>query len=68
MNGQYGIIIDGKIFEAIPKGSYHCHDCDLYDYCEANPSDMGEICTSLNRLMSKRIFFRKYETDKLNEK
>ncbi|MCM1067160.1 MAG: hypothetical protein NC418_06280 [Muribaculaceae bacterium] len=31
-----GIIIDSKVYEAVPRGSRHCFDCDLREKCEAS--------------------------------
>lgn len=38
-----GIIISGKVYESIPKGSRHCTDCDLYDRCVGKELNLCEI-------------------------
>ncbi len=60
------IIFDGKTYEAIPAGSYHCSDCDLYEQCREDPYDIGQICLAKIPFLQKPIIFKL--TDKLNEK
>ena len=63
-----GIIIDGKVYEAIPKGSYHCSDCSLFEQCKKDPANYGRLCIS-NILEDNVIFrFSQSLTDKINEK
>ena len=38
MNKFNGIILNGKVYEATPRGSYHCSDCDPFDQCKENPA------------------------------
>lgn len=28
------LIAGGKVFKAVPRGSYHCSDCDLFEHCK----------------------------------
>lgn len=56
MNGLNGIIIDGKVYVAVPRGSYHCNDCALYEWCKIEPIEYGAICHVLGE--GKRVLLR----------
>lgn len=62
-----GIIIEGKVYEAVPKGSYHCSDCDLREQCDC---ELDEACLNLGFHLDTNIVFRYSQplTDKINEK
>ena len=55
-----GIILNDKIYEAIPRGSYHCSDCDLFDQCKENPVGYSALC--LPSLHHHRVIFRHSQT------
>ena len=61
------IVIDGRVYEAVPKGSRHCSDCDLYDKCDVCFFD---FCANFTNDMTMRYIFRYSQplTDKINEK
>lgn len=65
-----GIIIDGKVYEAVPKGSYHCSDCDLYKQCKRYSHVLTDACTNLMFVFEENIIFRYSQplTDKINER
>lgn len=60
------IVLDGKVYEAVRRGSYHCSECDLYQECKKAPADYGRLC--LASILSERVIFRYSQsiTDKLN--
>lgn len=60
-----GIIIDGKVYEAVSNGSRHCSDCDCYKECSNEPLKYAGICMGFNS-QNKVIFrFSKELTDKI---
>lgn len=61
-----GIILDGKVYEAIKRGSRHCSDCDLFSYCNRYTSI---TCSNLTKDTGERSIFRYSQilTDKINE-
>lgn len=62
MNGLYGIIVDGKVYEALSTENYSCLDCDLI-------KNMGECgCLDLGFELGRNNIFRYSQelTDKLN--
>lgn len=60
-----GIIIDGKVYEAVSNGSRHCSDCDCYKDCYNEPLKYAGICMGFNS-QNKVIFrFSKELTDKI---
>lgn len=63
-----GVIIDGKVYEAVSKGSYRCGDCDLYNKCIDRPLRLDAFCVGLYGVCRGRIIFRfsKELTDKIN--
>lgn len=65
-----GIIIDGKVYEAVHRGSYHCSDCDLYKRCVDRPVVFDALCSGLVGICNEVIMFRfsKELTDKINAK
>lgn len=65
-----GIIIDGKVYEAVPKGSCRCDDCDLYNKCIDRSLGLDAFCVGLYGVCHGRIIFRfsKELTNKLNDK
>ncbi len=62
-----GIILSGKVYEAIPRGSRHCFDCHLYEQCKKDPRQYPMLC--FTDLMEPRKIFRFNQelTDKLNK-
>lgn len=67
MNGLNGIIINGKVYEAVKRGSYHCSDCALYQECNDKwLRSMKLLCEPIAD--KERILFRFSQTltDKLN--
>ena len=43
-----GIIIDGKVYEAVPTISYSdCTTCDLNEVCEAHAHDICNDCAKV---------------------
>lgn len=58
-----GIILNDKTYEAIPKGSRHCSDCDLYDRC-CDYISMSEICLGMTHLLKGNIIFKLTDKDK----
>lgn len=61
-----GICIGGKFYEAIPKDSKHCSDCDLFDNCDVLFTD---VCDIFSEDMVEKIFRYSQElTDKINKK
>lgn len=65
INKISGIIIDGKVYEAVPKGSRYCSDCDCYMNCCNEPLKYTGICMGFNS-QNKVIFrFSKELTDKI---
>ena len=65
MKGINGIIVDGKVYEVISKGSYHCSDCALNERCHAN----GRYAPACVAFGYDRYIFRFSQTltDKLNK-
>lgn len=51
-----GIIIDGRVYVAVPKGSRHCSDCDLYEQCTNQPFRYGSMCAWLAE--KEQVVFR----------
>ena len=71
-----GIILDGKVYEAVAKGSYHCSDCDLYEQCctvyhsDIFPTGKGVLqAVDYCGVIGQRVIFRYSQplTDKINE-
>ena len=64
-----GIIIDGKVYEVIPKGSYHCSDCSLFEQCHAGLT-LYDICNAFIGRTGTQTIFRVSQllTDKINSK
>lgn len=64
-----GIIIDGRVYEAVQKGSYQCFDCDLYNFCKENQIMTTHICSEFSIKLKQRIMFRLSNglTDKLKQ-
>lgn len=62
-----GIIIDGRVYEAVQKGSYHCFDCDLYNFCKENQIMTTHVCSDFSMKQKQGVMFRlsKELTDKL---
>lgn len=62
-----GIIIGGKAYEAIPKGSYHCNDCSLFEQCRGGLA-LFDICHAFGERAAGLIIFRYSQplTDKVN--
>lgn len=61
-----GIIISGKVYEAIPRGLRHCSDCDLFDRCDVLFTD---VCAMFSEDMVARIFrYSQTLTDKINKR
>lgn len=59
-----GIIIDGKVYQAVDKGSRHCFDCDLYDKCNVLFAD---VCNMFSAGEKAKLFRHSQQlTDKLN--
>ena len=59
-----GIIIDGKVYESVSKGSRHCSDCDFYEQCDIT---LTEMCTKFGE--GGNLFrYSQSLTRKLNEK
>lgn len=58
-----GIIIDGKVYEAVPRGSYHCSDCALFTDCRQK--EIGGFCLVTGQYQHIFRFSQSY-TDKLN--
>lgn len=59
------VIISGKVYEAIPKGSRHCSDCDLYDRCNVLFAD---LCALFAEDTTRMIFrYSQSLTDKINQ-
>ncbi len=55
------IIVGGKVYEAVPKGSRHCSDCDLFRQCQARWRDrMATYCHAFD---GQRIIFRLRQTE-----
>lgn len=62
-----GLIIDGEVYESVPRGSYHCFDCDLYERCGKDPQQYSMICFT-DLMYGRKIFrYSKSLTDKLNK-
>ena len=55
MNKFNGIIIDGEVYVAVPRGSLHCSDCDLFKQCKKDPANYGRLCVS--GVISERVIF-----------
>lgn len=51
-----GIIIDGKVYVAVPKRSRHCSDCALYEQCINQPFRYGSMCAWLAE--KEQVVFR----------
>lgn len=51
-----GIIIDGKVYVAVPKGSRHCSDCDIYKQCINRPFQYSSMCSWFAR--KEQVVFR----------
>ncbi|MDE7464985.1 MAG: hypothetical protein K2M59_03800 [Muribaculaceae bacterium] len=66
MNGLNGIIIEGKCYEVVDRGTFSCKDCDLYERCHAN-GRYAPACVAFG--YDRNIFrFSQTLTDKINEK
>ena len=64
MSGFKGIIIDGKVYEAILKGLNNCSDCALYGRCSHG---YARGCDAFG-YESYYFRFSQSLTDKINEK
>lgn len=64
-----GIIIDGKVYEAVHRGSCHCSDCDLYNRCLNRPVVFNALCMGFYDTCHDIIMFRfsKGRTEKLKQ-
>lgn len=63
-----GIIIGGKVYEAVPKGSYHCSDCDLYLECnKAWMLSMKLLCEPIADKERILLRFSQELTDKIKK-
>ncbi len=61
------IILNDKVYEAVPRGSRHCFDCDLYPECKKDPQQYSMLCFT-DLMEPRKIFiFSKELTDKLNK-
>ncbi|MDE7180078.1 MAG: hypothetical protein K2N88_02635 [Muribaculaceae bacterium] len=66
MNGLNGIIVDGKVYEAVDRGAFSCKGCDLYKRCHTNVR-YASACIAFG--YDRYIFrFSQSLTDKINEK
>ena len=70
MRKTNGIIIEGKVYEAVPKGGRHCSDCDLYMNCLKYEGDCSQLFDKAIFLYFDNVIFRYSQplTDKINEK
>lgn len=50
-----GIIINGKVYEAVLKRSQHCSDCDLYEECVNIPLGISSLCVGFCIIMRDRL-------------
>ena len=63
-----GIIIDGKVYEAVPKGRYHCSDCDLHLECNAKwMQSMKLLCEPIADKERVLLRFSQELTDKIKK-
>lgn len=51
-----GIIIDGKVYVAVPKRSRHCSDCAFYEQCTNQPFRYSSLCAWFSE--KEQVVFR----------
>lgn len=59
-----GIIIDGIVYVALPKGSRHCRDCELYQRCRQDCAPRG--CTYCTPIAGDSIYFKRHGAITIN--
>lgn len=77
-NSFNGIIIDGKVYEAVPRGICDCYDCDCCEQCFGEPLKYDVLCSGLsirNKVMfryskelTEKIKYRKAQSSWINVK
>lgn len=67
---ENAIIIDGKVYEAVPRNSWRCQDCILTPVCDSEKFEHVDVglCEAIFKKQNIKFRFSQTLTDKINGK